>query len=165
LARSDGIQHDHVRLLAGENARGEPVYEEVPARLRHEDLVEVLGTPALALGCAAGDTIDVQADGTFAVITRGGNVSVLVYAAVALSTTALSDLRSALLPLGAVVEVPPARKIAVATIPVRAGFEAIEAAMKDWITGREGVEWFYGNVYDGGGEPLRWWEAEGRPGT
>jgi hypothetical protein len=47
---------------------------------------------------------------------------------------------------------------------VQAGFQAIEAAVEKWISGREGVEWRYGNVYDDRGQPLRWWEVEGRSG-
>src|SRR5438093_1290117 len=68
-----------VQLLAGFNeATGRPVHEELRARHEGGDRYVVLATPGLANGCAAGDTVQVDGDGRFTVVERGGNVAVHV---------------------------------------------------------------------------------------
>jgi hypothetical protein len=56
---------------------------------------------------------------------------------------------------GGVVEAPPNRRFIVVTVPVAAGFEAVEAAMRSWVANRD-CPWAHGNVYDGDGQPLCW---------
>jgi hypothetical protein len=53
-------QDGHVRLIAGTAASGEPVYEVVPAVRTSQTEYEILGSPALATGCAAGDRVRVH---------------------------------------------------------------------------------------------------------
>ncbi|MFI6100884.1 DUF4265 domain-containing protein [Lentzea sp. NPDC051213] len=72
-------QDSHVRLFAGTASSGEPVYEVVPAMRTSQTEYEILGSPGLATGCAAGDRVRVFADGRFEVVTRGGNVCVVIY--------------------------------------------------------------------------------------
>jgi hypothetical protein len=45
------------------------------------------------------------------------------------------------------------------TIPVSAGFAAVEAVFNAWVAEHAGWEWHYGNVYDpaDGVTPLGWW--------
>ena len=58
--------HEHVHLLAGRNSRG-PVTEAVPAVRVSEHRWRLTGSPVLTHGCASGDEVDVQADGSFVV--------------------------------------------------------------------------------------------------
>ncbi|MEU1448935.1 hypothetical protein ACFWBS_25935 [Streptomyces mirabilis] len=47
----------HIRLLAGHNSIGRPVFEVLPARVLGEHSFELSGSPGLVLGCAAGDVL------------------------------------------------------------------------------------------------------------
>lgn len=80
------------------------------------------------------------------------------YASEAMPEADLLDLRAAFEDLSALVEWPAQRRFAVATIPVGAGFHAIERVVNTWIESHSEVEWNYGNVYDEEGNPLGWWE-------
>jgi hypothetical protein len=118
----------------------------------------LLGTPALAEGCAAGDTLSIREDGSFKVTRRGGNVAVLSFAdpRQPLTVDETELLRQAMAPLNAVVEMPEGGPFLVVTVPVAASFPAVETAMNDWQR-RTGREWTYGNVYDENDQPLNWW--------
>ena len=147
---------DHVRLLAGTKASGQPVYEMVPARRAEGDCWEILGTPAVAEGCATADVVQVAAGGEFTVLRRGGNVGVVSYAQSGQDTSAAADrLRTAVGELGDVA-VDPAGRWIVATLPVAVGFDRIERLFGEWRA-TTGAEWSYVNVYDEQGGPLDWW--------
>lgn len=128
-----------------------------PARLVEGNDYVVLATPGLANGCAAGDRVRVDESGAFVVVERGPNVAVHLYPSDEIHEADLVELRSAFRALSAVVEWPAQRKFVVVTVPVDAGFAAIEAIVSDWIAVHPNVEWNYGNVYDDDGQPLGWW--------
>ncbi|MGH2689987.1 MAG: DUF4265 domain-containing protein [Actinomycetota bacterium] len=156
-----GADQVFVHLLAGvQEATGRVVHEEIPARPVGGDRYLLLATPGLATGCAAGDVIRVNEQGRFAVEVRGGYVAVHVYPPEPLEPRAIEALRHWIVPLGGVVEAPDPAKFAVATVPVTAGFNAIEDAMDAWTSVREETKWFFGNVYDAEGKPLGWWEPQ-----
>ena len=46
-----------MRLLAGLGKGGQAVYEQVPAAVVKSGVSDVLASPAMAYGCAAGDRI------------------------------------------------------------------------------------------------------------
>ena len=150
--------HDHVRLLAGINSRGNPVYEVVPAAAVEAGVFEVLGTPALAFGCAAGDLIRVAEDGTFDVVSRGGNVAVVIFPRTSLDDASLTELSVALDDLDGVAESPEDGRFVVVTVPVAATFSAIESTVDDWAR-RYDAEWSFGNVYDKNDQPINWWST------
>jgi hypothetical protein len=146
---------EHVRLRLD-------VDEIVPARPLGEEMFLVLATPGMVYGCAAGDTVRVGDDGRFAVVRRGGNVAVHIYAKPPLEHRDIEDLEGRFDPLSGLVEVPAHRRFAVVTVPVSAGFPAIEAAIAGWVSDRtDTAEWFFGNVYDDDGAPLEWWDNSG----
>ena len=146
---------EHVRLRLD-------VDELVPARPLGEEMFLVLATPGMVYGCAAGDTVRVKADGQFAVVRRGGNVAVHIYAKPPLEQRDIEDLQGKFEPLRGLVEAPAHRRFAVVTVPVSAGFPAIEAAIAGWMSVRpDTAEWFFGNVYDVDGGSLEWWDASG----
>ena len=149
-----------VQLLAGFNeATGRPVHEELRARHEGGDRYVVLATPGLANGCAAGDTVQVVGDGRFTVVERGGNVAVHVYPVATLEGREVEALQRLFDPLGGVVEAPEPPSFVVVTVPVSAGFSAIEDAMDIWLAVRSETTWYFGNVYDESGQPLGWWDS------
>lgn len=148
---------DHVRLFAGTASSGQPVYETVPAHLVEPGVYEVSHSPALAMGCAAGDRIRVLADGRFEVLARGGNLCVMIYPDSPPDNAAVAALRATVDGLRGVVECPADNRFVVLTVPIGAGFPAVEAAVAEW-TSAHSAEWQYGNVYDDNDRPLGWWD-------
>ena len=149
----------HVRLFAGTAASGEPVYEIVPAVRTSRTEYEILGSPGLATGCAAGDRVRILADGRFEIATRGGNVCVVIYPHMPPDDSAVASLQDAFEKLAGLVEASQDKRVVVATVPVSAGFPAIEAVVVEW-TSSNNAEWYYGNVYDEDDRPLGWWETK-----
>jgi hypothetical protein len=151
------VPHDHVQLRAGTASSGEPVYELVPVVAVEPDVYDVVGSPVLVYGCAAGDRIRVAPDGQFEVLDRGGNVCLVIFPSDQSTTaTNIDQLRASYERLGGTTESPPDGRFIVVTVPVTAGFPAIERAVQDWLTDVEG-EWAFGNVYDEDDRPLNWW--------
>jgi hypothetical protein len=151
--------HEHVLLVADTDESGRQVKEPVPASALDDGTFEVLGTPALVYGCAAGDVIQVAPDGNFTVLRRGRNVAVRAFPVGSFATEEVQRLSDAFLQLGGHVEAPGDRRFVVATVPAAAGFQAIESVMADWQAGVPNVQWEFGNVYAADGSPLRWWQA------
>jgi Domain of unknown function (DUF4265) len=151
--------HDHhVRLWAGDTSAGEPVFEMVPAEHLGDSRYRLLGTPGLALGCAADDLISVTADGRHQVEERGGNVAAVAYLEPeARSSSALDSLRTSMEPLGALVEAPADLHFLVVTVPVTATFNAIEGVLTTWSDLTPGSSWYFANVFDADDKPLNWW--------
>lgn len=145
-----------VDLVAGQKSSGEPVYEEVLVDREGADTYRVVATPALALGTAAGDVIEVDPQrGTFDVVVRGQNLAVQVYGRHALVDEVTDDV----VRLGGGLD-GRAPGITVFTIPVSAGFPAVEAVFNGLAERHAEIEWYFGNVYDpiDGVTPLGWWE-------
>lgn len=161
-AQADGGRllqvHNHVALAAGVNSSGQAVHEQVPAERLADAKYRLLGTPGLAIGCAAGDVLSVSEEGGFEVVARGGNLSVLVYGQGLAEVC--GALRRAFSALGGTVEAPDDFRFVVVTVPVAAGFANVERAVVAAINDAPGVQWFYGNVYDELDQPLNWWADE-----
>ncbi|GIF50341.1 uncharacterized protein DUF4265 [Asanoa ferruginea] len=152
------VHDDHVRLWAGDTSAGEPVFEMVPAEHLGGARYRLLGTPGLALGCAARDVVSVAPDGRLEVDERGGNVAAVAYLQPeARSSAALDTLRTSMEPLGALVESPPDLHFLVVTVPVTATFNAIEGALTTWSESTPGSSWYFANVFDADDKPLNWW--------
>src|SRR3954447_8842878 len=64
--------------LTSEEPDGRLVRELVPARCLDDGLIEITGSPALVMGCAAGDVLRVEESGRFEVLRRGPNVSAAI---------------------------------------------------------------------------------------
>ena len=110
-------------------------------------------------GIAAGDTIRITDPslGSFVVLKRGGNVAVK-FAGREPIASMLPQLVDELAALGGRLD-GSIGKAAVFTVPVAAGFLRIEQVMAAATQRCPGAEWWYGNVYDDAGVPLRWWET------
>lgn len=144
----------HIRVLADTDSSGSPVYEVLPARRSGQDH-EIQGSPAFAYGFAAGDRLRLNDDGTFEVTARGGNLCLRLYPATPPPDDATAGLEAAFGTLGGIVEMPADRRFIVVTVPVGAGFPAVEGAIGDWAAAH-GCAWEYGNVYDDDGAVLGW---------
>ncbi|GAA0910358.1 DUF4265 domain-containing protein [Virgisporangium aurantiacum] len=151
-------EHTHVMLLAGGTAEGQPVHEQVPATVVSPGVYDVLASPALVYDCAAGDRIRVTEDGTFEVLRRGGNLCLVIWPAAPPADPDITVLTTAFERLGGIVETPVHRRFIVITVPVSAGFPAIEEIVDHWTADHE-CPWSYGNVYDADDKPLNWWLA------
>jgi hypothetical protein len=130
----------------------------VEVEQREDGAYLVLCSPGYVEGVAAGDVIRVTDStlGAFEVVERGGNLAVK-FAAVTPIAAVVPIISAGLEPLGGRLD-GHIEKAAVWTIPVVAGFHAIEQVMSAASARTPGSEWWYGNVYDGQGRPLRWWE-------
>ena len=146
-------ERDHVDLFAGHNSRGEPVLEEVHVDRLDDGTYRVVATPGLVLGIAAGDVLRVTADGRYEIVRRGGNLAVQVFGPPEVIEEVTKDVWA----LGGSLE-GRTDKLTVFTVPVRAGFAAVERVFEDLVARHPEVEWYYGNVYaDDGVTPLDWW--------
>jgi hypothetical protein len=147
---------DHVRLLAGTSSSGQPVYELIPAAMVEPGVFDVIGSPGLACGCAAGDRIRVAQDGRFEVLRRGGNLCLVLVPRTPGDDGEIAALRSVFGQLGGQVEMPAGRRFIVITVPVTVGFSAVEDAVGTWASDNDS-DWYFGNVYDEDDRPLNWW--------
>jgi uncharacterized protein DUF4265 len=143
----------HIRLLAGHTGDGRPVYEGLPAAAMGQDVYEVLGSPGLTYGFAAGDQIRLADDGTFEMLERGGNLCVRLYPAERPPDDAVAELVDAFRPLDGLVEMPGDRRFIVITVAVTATFGAITNAVETWIADHA-CAWEFGNTHD---ENDNWW--------
>ncbi len=136
----------HIRLLAGHDGTGRPVFEVLPARVLGEHSFELSRSPGLVLGCAAGDVLQVADGGTFEVIKSGANVCIQAYRGGPFSPEALAALEAGLTALNGTVEAPADRRFIVGTVAREVGFPAIERVMNDWAAGVDNTEWWFGNA-------------------
>ncbi|WP_196279655.1 DUF4265 domain-containing protein [Catellatospora paridis] len=139
---SEADQFGHVRLTTVE-PDGQLITEVLPGKSLSGGLVELLGSPGLVTGAAAGDVLVLQASG-FQVVRRGPNDSVQVYADPPLDDHAMAWLAKAFDTVGGYVEAPPQRQFAVATVPTSAGREHVEAIMTEAGDHIPGLEWQFG---------------------
>ncbi|MFI8087353.1 DUF4265 domain-containing protein [Streptomyces sp. NPDC086080] len=148
----------HVALRAGTASSGRPVFETLPARKVGPGTYELMGSPGMVEGCAAGDLLKIDADGLFQVELRGPNLCIQTFSELPFSAESLESLTSSFAPLGGLVEAPADRRFIVVTVPAAAGFPAVEAVMETWAAGVNALlEWGFSNVFGPDGEPLNWW--------
>lgn len=141
-----------VVALAGQKSNGEPVHEELLVE-RDGDAYGLVATPALVIGVAADDLIQIDQGGTVTVLSRGGNVAVQLFGEHEWG----DELAIELAPYGARIDAR-APQLTVLTVPVRVGFATVESALAEWSGRHPAAEWYYGNVYAADGlTPLNWW--------
>ena len=149
---------ERIKLFAGIRSDGSSVYEEVHVERLGDSRFRVEQSPGLVLGIAAGDVVEVAKDAVARVVSRGGNISIQVYAK-----------KDCLEVEGALLKLLPrlngridgtTAEILVLTIPVSSGFLDIERMLRGLVKIFPQVEWFFGNVYDpiDGTTPLNWWK-------
>jgi hypothetical protein len=150
----------HIRLLV-EYRDGKPSVELVHAVELGEGRFRLLYSPGFVEGIAAGDEFRLLDEhGAFEVTRRSGNVAVQVFGSEPLAPQAGGLVRR-VAELGGVLDGQIERGM-VFTIPVAAGFPAIESVFNEFVSSHPGTEWLFGNVYDprDGVTPLNWWVQE-----
>jgi hypothetical protein len=154
-------------LVADFREDGEPLYENVLVEVIGENRYRLLRSPGLTPGLAAGDKFTMQPCGryNFLVLHRAGNVS-LQFLLTGFTKEQVDRCEEYVVhhvqPLGGWqdgrYDGSPVSTL-VFTIPVKAGFAAIEQRANDAQTRFPGLGWMYGNVYDPDDDtkPLNWW--------
>ena len=153
-------QLEHIDLMVAGADAGATQPVEVEHLGAHE--YRILSSPGLVEGIAAGDTIRVTdaSLGHFEVLSRGGNIAIKFASPSPLSHI-LPAVSAELEAIGGRLD-GSVETAAVWTVPASAGFTRIEAIMNAAVNRMAGSGWWYGNVYDDAGEPLRWWEQSSR---
>jgi hypothetical protein len=148
----------HILLRVGKYSDGKPAFELVHAVPCGGSNYVVEFTPRLAYGIAAGDAIDLGADGRYSVTSRAGNVAVRVYSREP-SVSCENDLTFEVEKLGGRLDGSANAGLAY-TIPVEAGFAAIEKTFETFVSSHPDCVWEYGNVYAEDGSALDWWNGK-----
>lgn len=152
------VVSDHVLLLI-QHHDGRPRQEPVHAEPLGAGIYRLLFSPGFVQGIAAGDEFRVlDEDGAFEVVRRSGNLAVQVYSDESVESFK-QQLEEKVRALGGVLDGSIDRGM-VFTIPLSAGFVAIEALFNEFVASSAGVSWFYGNVYDAEDKPLGWWNSK-----
>ncbi|MFF7213283.1 DUF4265 domain-containing protein [Streptomyces sp. NPDC008238] len=155
----DSAGHCHVSLQVGQPSVAKPGFETLPARAVGPGLFELMGSPGLVEGCAAGDMLKIDAEGLFQVERRGPNLCIQAFGDPAFDADSLEALTVGFAALNGLVEAPADRQFIVVTVPASAGFPAVEAVMDAWVSAVSGqLEWGFSNVFGADGEPLNWWQ-------
>jgi hypothetical protein len=148
-------------LLLIEYRQGKPIKEPVHSEEIGNDTCRLLYSPGLVQGIAAGDVFRmIDGDGAFEVIRRGGNLCIQIFSEQPVAPFR-AELTERVSRLGGSLDGAIERGL-VFTVPVSAGFPAVEAVFKEWVAQHPGWEWYFGNVYDprDGVTPLGWWEKQ-----
>jgi hypothetical protein len=157
------MAEEHVLLLI-EYRDGVPVHEALHVEPLASDRYRLLFSPGLVLGIAAGDEFRlVGTDGAFEITRRGGNLSVILHAEEPVAGL-VDELRRRVKRLGGRIDGQVEQSL-VCSVPLAAGFPAVDALFEEWVSQHAGWVWYYGNVYDNetGQIPLNWWLDEPNP--
>jgi len=142
-------------VKAGTRGDGQSVYERLPAESLGDGVYRLLRSPAFAPGIARGDSVKLLEGGGYDVVEHSGLLVIRLFARAGISAMA-ATLGPALNSFDGEIEHEDERML-VFSVPVVAGFNAIEAVMTQLLEGHGDAAWRYGNVYDDEGEPLSWW--------
>ena len=147
----------HLNLLIEYNndiPRNEPVH----VKDLGDDLYQISYSPGFVIGIAKGDIIKIiNSDGAFEIIERGSNLAIQLFSYNPIRHI-IPEMESLLKTIDGEVD-GSIEKAFVCTVPVQSGFQKIENIMNEFVKKHDGIEWFYGNVYDSkdGITPLNWW--------
>ena len=146
-------------VFVDDTRRGE---EAIPATSLGGSRFVIDASPGMVEGIAAGDKIEVAPGDRlgYRVLERGGNLCVWFYFPRPVDETHpdVFALATSIEALGGWLDGGYARMV-VFTIPVSAGFAAVEAVLDAAVGRHPESTWSYGNVYDpsDGKTPLGWW--------
>ncbi|GAA4356613.1 DUF4265 domain-containing protein [Angustibacter luteus] len=154
---SEGMGSTTIRVISGHKQDGTPVYESLLVERTPEGTYRLLRSPGLVLGVARDDVVRFdRSRERVEVVRRGGVVAFQVHGPHAVADTLVDQVAQ----LGGALD-GRAPQLTIFSIPVTAGFAAIEGLANGLTQRHPEVEWFYGNVYDEDGEtPLNWWVPE-----
>jgi hypothetical protein len=119
-------------------------------------------SPGLVEGLAAGDEFELTEENSagFNVLRRSGNLCTwLIFDEPPdFSAPKIKDLEARVKGIGGYLDGGTHWSL-IFTIPVQAGFKAVEGILDAFVQSVQGTHWFYGNVYDPKDptKPLNWW--------
>ncbi len=151
-----------LQLPAGKDSEGQHVLEQLEAKvLDKEGYYEILKAPLFVRNLARGDVIATgpQAQGTYTLIQRSGNLAIRIF-----SKNKLDELELVLTPevekLDGSLDIQTPRALSY-SLHVNLGFAVIEALFDNMMASFADTVWYYGNVYDprNGLNPLNWWDS------
>ena len=148
----------HALFHAGFRSDGEPALEPVHVEPLGGNRYRVLYSPGLVYGVAAGDLVELERDGKFCVVHRGGNIAVRVYSEEPLAGVEPELTARVQAQLGGKLDGRVQMGLAY-TVPASAGFSPIEQLFSAFCVSEAGLRWEYGNVYGEDGAPLNWWQS------
>lgn len=146
-----------VELFAGLRPDGQPIVERLPVKELPDNTLQLVRSPGFVQGIASGDIIRLDNNSReFEIIQRSGNLSVRVYTKGEVEPL-IEQLESPITQMGGDLDTETPRML-VYTIPVTAGFAAIEQLFNGVLD--DNSTWQFGNVYDprDGVTPLNWWQ-------
>ncbi|HBC56204.1 MAG TPA: hypothetical protein DCZ03_03490 [Gammaproteobacteria bacterium] len=147
---------EKLRLLAGYQASGEPVYEQIIAQPKLHGLYKLLHSPAVVLGLASGDIIRVADDGQHRLVVRSGNLCVQLFSPLEIHKIE-SFIAQRIHSLRGEIDGVLSNEL-VSTFPFSTGFKNIENFFNEATHLDSDASWNYGNVYNfETGKPLNWW--------
>lgn len=142
-----------MRIWAAEKTSGERVDEEVLVEEVGEGRWRLVASPGIAQGIAADDVIELDEAKRARPVSRGRNLAIHVFAPADHGDELLAPMSA----LGGRRD-GQTESLTVYTVPVDAGFAAIESVLAEFVRSHPAAEWYYGNVYDEDGvTPLLWW--------
>jgi hypothetical protein len=148
---------EHVALFF-DIGDGIPRKELVHAVRLKDGRFRLLHSPGYVQGIAAGDVFRIMAeDGEFIVEERAGVICVQLHSQVDLGPE--DELVAAINEIGGVLDGRVQRGL-VFSVPLEAGFQAIENIMNAYLDANPYRGWQYGNIYldEEGLLPLDWWQ-------
>ncbi len=149
-----------ITIRAGRSTTGADVQEEVLVEELHPEEFRLLRSPGLVLGLAAEDVFRRTPEGKHELVSRGQNVCVQIFVPEKDRAALQTFLTAEVDRLGGRLD-GVARGHLVFTIPVKAGFGAIEQALNQGVDHYPAAEWYFGNVYaEDGVTPLNWWHKQ-----
>jgi hypothetical protein len=146
-----------IELIAGRHPNGQPVIERLPAvPVGERNQFWLLQSPLFVPGIARGDCIELlqNTPGGFRMRMRSGQLCIRVLSRDGVERIA-DELTPAVERLGGKLDVATPRAL-VYSVHVAVGFTDIEKVFGEIVPAD--AQWSYGNVYDGNGEPLGWWQ-------
>lgn len=122
---------------------------------------KIVCPPTMVEGLASGDVIEVdeQQVAGFKVVEHSGLITIWLFFESAKQrdeNTANPLFEELLMPLDGRLD-SLAKQSAIFSIPVSAGFHAIEQVFDRLCASLPGAGWMYGNVWGGDNQPLNWW--------
>jgi hypothetical protein len=149
-----------IQLPVLDSAGQRMIEELIPAEALGRSRYRLLASPGLVEGVAAGDEIELAPEepAGFRVLRRGGQLCIWVYVPEPPPSRTESRLTQAARALGGYLDGGQTR-LRILTVPVTAGFPAVEAELDAAVTELGDSTWAYGNVYHSGdaSRPLGWW--------
>jgi hypothetical protein len=148
-----------------EAAGHERTYETLPVRKAPSGGLELLVSPSMVYGVAAGDVIELDEGERFGyrVISRGGRVCTHVIISRTLAENAVAEWDCLVEECGGTrhgLLLQESAGIVVYTFLDTVGFAAIEKVMTALVGSDPDLTWSYNNVYEDpeGTVPMGWWE-------